>query len=99
MGTRAPPGDATKTIGWLQSAGNATVSLISASPVELASKLLVDTFFPPLGVMQLTVALKNGTEFLPLTGGTTMLRPFTFTSTWPSLCTQPCALVSTHAHP
>src|ERR1700758_5153377 len=99
MANHAPPADPTKTIGLPQSAGSVTLSLISASPVELATKLPVDTFLTPFGVMQLTVALKNGTGLLPLTGGTTMIKPWTLTSTCPSLCTQPCADVITHGSP
>jgi hypothetical protein len=47
------------------------------SPAGLAGNIPVETLTTPSGVRQLTVALKNGTGFLPLIGGTTMIRPVT----------------------
>jgi hypothetical protein len=63
------------------------VPLIVELPLALAGATAVLTFTTPLGVMQLTVALKNGTGL----GGVcpAMINPLTVTLTLPCRSTSP----------
>src|SRR5258708_9158243 len=86
-------------IGCRHGRGRSTTAWMCESPAGLAGNSPVETLTTPSGVRQLTVALKKGTGFLPLIGGTTMIRPVTVTSTVPSWPTVPAPVELTHGSP